>query len=135
MGLTPYQEVTPVHEAAAERAMREAGVLGLAGRAMDTLSTGEARRALVARALVHDPAARHRFALTVRELARSGRGLVLVTHHVEDVPPEVTRVVLLKEGRIFANGPKETVLTGEALSGLFGFPAELEERNGVYRLW
>ncbi len=149
VGLTPYQEVTPVHEAASERAMREAGILGLAGRAMDTLSTGEARRALVARALVHDPAvlvldepyagldpaARHRFALTVRELARSGRGLVLVTHHVEDVPPEVTRVVLLKEGRVFADGPKTDVLTGEALSELFGFPAELEERNGVYRLW
>ena len=68
-------------------------------------------------------------------LARRGRGLLLVTHHVEDVPPEVTRVVLLKEGRVFADGPKGEVLTGARLSALFGFEADLEERDGAYRLW
>jgi len=149
VGLAPHEVVTEGQVFAADRAMRAAGIAQLAGRTMDTLSTGEARRALFARALVHDPAflvldepyagldpaGRHGVGLAVRQLARSGRGLFLVTHHVEDVPPEVTRVVLLKEGRVFADGPTGEVLTEGTLSALFGFEVELEERNGAYRLW
>lgn len=149
IGLTGFQEVTPRMREEAGRLLGELGIAPLAGREMNTLSTGEARRALIARALVHDPpflvldepyagldpTARHHFAATVRELARSGRGLVLVTHHIEDIPPEVTRVVMLREGQIFADGPKESLLTPEKLSELFSIPAEVDERGGVYRLW
>jgi iron complex transport system ATP-binding protein len=129
--------------------MREVGIFHLAGRTMDTLSTGEARRALIARALVHDPAvlvldepyagldpaARYHVATAVRELAAGGRGLLLVTHHIEDIPPEVDRVVMLRSGRVFADGPKRDLLTSAKLSELFGIPAMVEERAGVYRLW
>jgi iron complex transport system ATP-binding protein len=148
VGLTSFQQVTETHLAAGDRAMGEVGILHLADRTMDTLSTGEARRALIARALVHDPAvlvldepyvgldpaARRQVMGTVRDLAGSGRGLLLVTHHVEDIPPEVDRVVMLRSGRLFADGPKADLLSSAKLSELFGIPAEVEERGGLYRL-
>ncbi|HEX7579725.1 MAG TPA: ABC transporter ATP-binding protein, partial [Thermoanaerobaculia bacterium] len=82
-----------------------------------------------------DPTARVHVTAIVRALARSGRGLLLVTHHIEDIPPEVDRVVMLRSGRIFADGPKVDLLTTAKLSELFGIPAEVEKRDGVYRLW
>ena len=82
-----------------------------------------------------DPTARHHVTGAVRQLAGGGRGLVLVTHHIEDIPPEVDRVVMLRSGRVFADGPKRELLTSEKLSELFGIPAEVEERGGIYRLW
>ena len=68
-------------------------------------------------------------------LARGGRSLVLVTHHVEDIVPEIDRVVMLRASRIVADGPKRELLTSERLGELFDIPAQLEERDGVYRLW
>ena len=149
VGITSFQEVSPAMVGAAERSLADLGIEQLAGRSMETLSTGEARRALIARALVHDPeilvldepyagldpTARHNVGETVRTLARGGRGLLLVTHHIEDIPPEVSRAVMLKAGRVFADGSKTELLTSERLSELFGIPAVVEERDGVYRLW
>jgi iron complex transport system ATP-binding protein len=117
---------------------------------MPTLSTGEARRTLIARALVHepralvfdepcdglDPSATHALLEdVVRPLAREGRSLLLVTHHVDDIVPEIDRVVLLKGGRVVADGAKATLLTSEVLGELYGFEARVEERDGWYRLW
>ena len=104
---------------------------------------------IIARALVHDPAvlvldepcagldphAAHNVRLAVRSLARGGRSLVLVTHHVEDIAPEIERVVLVQNARIVADGPKRELLTSERLGELFDIPAVLEEREGQYRLW
>ena len=116
---------------------------------MTTLSTGEARRVLFARALVHDPAvlvldepcagldphAAYHVRRALRTLAAGGRSLVLVTHHVEDIVPEIDRAVLLKDGRIVADGPKRDLMTAETLGELFDIPVEVEEREGEYRLW
>jgi len=149
VGITSFQEVTPAMVEAADRTLADLGIERLAGRSMETLSTGEARRALIARALVHDPeilvldepyagldpTARHHVGETVRALARGGRGLLLVSHHIEDIPPEVSRAVMLKAGRVFADGSKTELLTSERLSELFGIPAVVEERDGIYRLW
>jgi len=145
------QRVKPTREqvARATEALAELEVAHLAERTMATLSTGEARRVLFARALVHDPAvlvldepcagldphAAYHVRLAIRSLATGGRSLVLVTHHVEDVVPEVERVVLLRDARIVADGPKREVFTSAALSELFDIPATLEERDGAYRLW
>ena len=140
---------TPEQERRAVAALGELEVAHLAERTMNTLSTGEARRVVIARALVHDPAvlvldepcagldphAAHNVRLAVRSLARGGRSLVLVTHHVEDIAPEIERVVLVQDAHIVADGPKREVLTSERLSELFDIPAVLEEREGEYRLW
>jgi iron complex transport system ATP-binding protein len=122
------------------RALAEAGASHLADRRIETLSSGEARRVLLARALAHDPptllldepstsldlAAAHSLMQTVAGLVYSGRGLVLVTHHLEEILPEISRVVLLRQGRIVADGPREEVMTAANLSETFGVPVILE---------
>ena len=143
----PHRRPTEAQRAGALSALAELEVAHLAERIMTTLSTGEARRVLFARALVHDPrvlvldepiagldphAAFH-VREAVRVLARGGRSLVLVTHHVEDIVPEIDRVVMLRASRIVADGPKRELLTSERLGELFEIPAQLEERDGV--LW
>jgi len=143
---------TPVTAPMRERAsalMTELGIAELAPRRFGTLSTGEARRALIARALVSepatlvldepcdglDPSATWSFLRTLRALATPKRGLVLVTHHVDDIIPEIDRVIMLRGGRVIADGGKVELMTSEWLSALFGFPARVEARDGVYRLW
>jgi iron complex transport system ATP-binding protein len=112
------------------------------------LSSGEAKRVLIARALVHDPesllfdepgnaldVAAHAALLdTMTSLARAGVGVVLVTHHVSEIIPEIERVVMLKAGRVFADGPKSEVLTSERLSALFGVTAEVHRHGPRYWL-
>jgi len=71
----------------------------------------------------------------LRKLAQSGTGILLVTHHLPDLIPEIERVILLREGRIFADGPKTELLTTERLTELFGLPVELARRDGYYHLW
>lgn len=123
----------------ATEAMRSAGVLGLAERYFGTLSSGERRRFLIARALVHQPsvlvldepstaldfAASIQLTASLRELANEGRTLILVTHHPGEIPPEIGRVVLLRQGEIFADGPKRRVLTSANLTRLFGLPLDV----------
>ena len=149
LGVPTHVRVTHEHEAAAEAALAELEVSHLAERVMTTLSTGEARRVLFARALVHDPAvlvldepcagldphAAYHVRRALRTLAASGRSLVLVTHHVEDIVPEIERAVLLRDGRIVADGRKVDLMTPAVLGELFDIPVEIEEREGAYRLW
>lgn len=149
IGLYRRAEVTEAMLARAHELLSFLGIAHLAGRTMDTLSTGEARRALIGRALIHEPAllvldepthgldpgASYHFLALLRRIAAEGRTLLLVTHHVDDIVPEVERVVLLKGGAIVADGPKRGLLTSARLSELYGRPAHLEERDGWYRMW
>jgi iron complex transport system ATP-binding protein len=120
----------------------------LARRTLDTMSTGEARRVLIARALVHDPevlvldeptrgldvVARHDFMERIRAVARAGTTIVLVTHYVEEIIPEIERLVFLKAGRIVADGAKPEVLTSARLEQLFGAPISVTCNNGYYHV-
>jgi iron complex transport system ATP-binding protein len=113
------------------------------------MSSGEARRVLVGRALVHDPKAllldepsssldvfaQHELRRILRELAQSGMGLILVTHHLADIIPEVERVVLMRDGCLVGDGAKAQVLTAANLGRLFGLPVTLARRDGYYHLW
>jgi iron complex transport system ATP-binding protein len=148
IGLYRPGEVTSEMDARAGELLDHLGITALSDRTMDTLSTGEARRALIGRALVHDPAllvldepthgldpaGAYHFLHLLRRIAET-TALVIVTHHVSDIVPEVDRVVMLKSGRVYRDGPKREMLTGAALSTLYGVPAEVEERDGWYRLW
>src|SRR5580700_11158361 len=139
-GFFSSTRIFPNHQPQADhrlRAMEELdrlGVAHLANRPVAEMSSGEAKRTLIARALVHEPqtllfdepsnaldiSAQLQFRETMRELAQSGLGILLVTHHVSEIIPEIERVVLLREGRILADGPKTSILTVEHLSNLFG---------------
>jgi iron complex transport system ATP-binding protein len=68
----------------------------------------------------------------IRGLARRGRSLVLVTHHLSDIPPEIERVIVLKNGRMVADGPKASVLTGDLLSEVYETDIRLTEIDGHY---
>jgi iron complex transport system ATP-binding protein len=136
------------HRRRAEEALERLNVGHLADRAVAQMSSGEAKRTLIARALVHDPrallfdepgnmldiAGQVSLRDTLRGLARSGLGILLVTHHVSEIIPEIERVVLLQSGRVIADGPKEHVLTDERLSALFGVPVRLFREDGYFHL-
>jgi iron complex transport system ATP-binding protein len=113
------------------------------------MSSGEAKRTLIARALVHDPqallfdepsnaldiSAQVQLRETMRELALSGLGILLVTHHVAEITPEIERVVLLREGQIVADGPKDEILTPARLSELFGVRVQIGRQDGYFHLY
>jgi len=149
IGVWPHQEITSEMYDRAERAMAMLEVSHLAGRFTDEMSSGEARRMLIACALVHDPralildepsvaldlSAQHELRLILRKLAQSGIGIVMVTHHLSDLIPEIQRVLLMNRGRIIADGPTSEVLVEAKLSELFGRRLQLSERDGYYNLW
>lgn len=139
-------EADPAQRALAGSALDRAEATHLSGRLYATLSTGEARRVLLARALVHAPmallldepstgldvVARSHLLRTVRRLARGGVTLVLVTHHAEELVPEIEHVVLLRAGRVVADGPRADVLVPELLARTFGAPLRLGN-GGAHR--
>jgi iron complex transport system ATP-binding protein len=138
--------IEPAQMQRAEAVMRALGLDGLGDREYRTLSTGQQRRCLLGRALVHDPdtlildeptagldmAGSFDFLARIRALARAGRSLVLVTHHLSDIPPEIDRVILLKSGAVVADGPKAQVLTRERLGDVYGTDLCLTEIDGHY---
>src|SRR5206468_4082639 len=122
-GVHAHQSLTGEMRVQALEALDRVGATDLARRTLDAMSTGEARRVLIARALVHTPkalvldeptrdldlVARHAFMEQIRDVARQGVTILLVTHYVEEIIPEIDRVVLLAQGRIAADGPKAPV--------------------------
>ena len=148
VGIWPNHEVTSEMERKAREVMGLLEIAHLAERATNEMSSGEARRILIARALVHDPQAlvldepttsldlhaTHELREIFRKLARAGISLIMVTHHLPDIIPEIARVVLIRGGRIFCDGPKDRVFHSETLSQLFGIPVEVLERDGYYHV-
>jgi iron complex transport system ATP-binding protein len=127
------------------------GLRGLAGRAYGTLSEGERKRALIARALMTDPelllldepaagldlGGREDLVARLSTLANDpdAPASVLVTHHVEEIPPGYSHGLLLREGRVVAAGLLDDVLTDENLSATFGLPLCVQRRRGRYTAW
>ncbi len=138
-GVANYQAVTPQMKRDAIETLKELGAAGLATKPVEIMSAGEARRVLIARALVHRPramlldepttgldiAVRHQFMENLRGLAAQRRTLLLVTHHIDEIVPEIERVILMKEGAIYADGPKREVLTSSNFSAVFGIEVEV----------
>src|SRR5690348_4152317 len=145
----PHHHPDPEHLARAVASLARLGIAHLADRPVSEMSSGEAKRTLIARALVHDPqtllfdepsnaldiAAQIQLRYTMRKLAQSGIGILLVTHHVSEIIPEIERVVLLREGRILADGPKQEILTTGHLSSLFGVSLRLVQQDGQFHLY
>ena len=132
--------------AAAHDILEQLGIAELAATPLRSMSTGQQRRCLLGRALVHRPetlildeptsgldfAASFDYLARIRALAREGRNIILVTHHLNEIPPEVGRVVVLERGRIAADGPKSSVLQPELLSRVYGTRISVAEIDGYF---
>ena len=147
IGTYGHQDFTYAQIAQAHVVMGDLGIGVLTDRRFAEMSTGEQRRCLLGRALVHDPAvlvldeptsgldltATFHYLDLVRAHMKKGKTLLLVTHHIHEIPPEVERVVLLKQGKIIHDGGKRSVLTETNLSQLFDCSVSLAQANGWYQ--
>ncbi|PPT67080.1 ABC transporter ATP-binding protein [Xanthomonas arboricola] len=143
----PHREISDDMRARAREALALARALPLLDRQFAELSAGETRRVLIARALVNRPqallldepstgldlVARQHLLDTMRHLARQGITLILVTHHIEEIVPEIARVILLRAGTVVADGARDALLTDASLSDVFGGPVRVQ-RDGE-RYW
>jgi iron complex transport system ATP-binding protein len=145
-----WGEVEPSDEARAARILRRIECTHLAGRPWRVLSQGERQRVLIGRALMPDPellildepcagldpAAREHFLRFLDRMARrrGSPSLVLVTHHIEEIVPMITHVLVLARGAVLATGEKKDVITSRVLSRAFGAKAKVRERAGRYEL-
>jgi iron complex transport system ATP-binding protein len=145
----PELHVTGAMRGRADEVLAHLEASHLAEKPVGEMSAGEMRRILIGRALVHDPevllidepsnaldlAAQSELRQTLRQLARRGIGIVLITHHLADILPEIDRVVMLRQGRIFADGAKRELLTAPRLTELFGVPVSIVQQDGFYHVW
>src|SRR5215467_6064722 len=145
----PHHQPDAEHLRRTEEVLERLGIAHLADRCVMHMSSGEAKRTLIARALVHNPqtllfdepsnaldiGAQLQLRETMRELAQSGLGILLVTHYVSEIIPEIERVVLLQEGRILADGSKSAILTEANLSRLFKADVRLGRHDGYFHIY
>jgi iron complex transport system ATP-binding protein len=159
--LWPNLTVTAEMRARAEEVLELVGAVGTAEKLVGEMSAGEQRRVMIGRALVGsgagsgradsgasnqmllldepsnalDIAAQQGLRGMLRRLAQQGTGILLITHQIADILPEIGRVILMKAGRIVADGAKEKLLTAAVLSELFGVEVRVMERDGFYHAW
>ncbi len=147
IGTYGHQDFSYAHIARARTVMEDLGIGAMTDRRYGAMSTGEQRRCLLARALVHGPSvlvldeptsgldltATFHYLDLVRGYMRKGKTVLLVTHHIHEIPPEIRRVVLLKKGKILEDGEKGSVLSERNLSQLFDCQVTLVHANGWYQ--
>jgi len=153
--LWPNLVVTDEMRERAREVLEQVDAVNLAEKNVGEMSAGQQRRIMIGRALVAnsgddgsdrmllldepsnalDLSAQRELRTTMRHLAQQGTGIILITHHIEDILPEIDRVVMMKEGRIFADGSKRDLLTASQLSSLFNTTVTLNERDGFFHAW
>lgn len=148
IGVFDHLEITNEQKEAAHAAMERLEIGFLREKRVDQMSTGELRKCIVARSLVHpikailldeptvglDIKAQLDFIEMMRTLARSGTTVILVTHHIEEVFEEIQKAVLIKEGRLYASGEKNEVLNSTNLSAVFNTPLDIRNEQGRYSI-
>ncbi len=147
--LWPNLHVTAEMRTRAHAALERMQATYLEGKLVGQMSAGEQRRIMIARALVHEPdmllldepsnaldlAAQRELREALRLVAQQGSGIVMVTHHLADILPEMTRVIMMRSGRIFADGAKDELITEEKIRELFGVEVTLTRRDGYWHSW
>jgi iron complex transport system ATP-binding protein len=147
--LWPNLVVTSRMRERAEQILELVDAADFADKPVGQMSAGQQRRIMIGRALVGsagmllldepsnalDLAAQAELRALLRKLAREGTGIMLITHHIADIPPEIDRILMMQDGRIVADGPKEELLTAERLSELFKTQVQLSERDGFFHAW
>ncbi|HEV2645113.1 MAG TPA: ATP-binding cassette domain-containing protein [Acidobacteriaceae bacterium] len=160
--LWPNLTVTPEMRTRAEYILELVGATEFADNLVGEMSAGQQRRVMIGRALIGsgdetrstertttpaqmllldepsnalDLAAQQDLRAMLRKLAQQGTGILLITHHIADILPEINRVILMRAGRILADGPKQTLLTASVLSELFGASVQVTEGDGFFHAW
>lgn len=147
--LWPNLHVTPEMRDRAHEALARMGATHLAEKLVGQMSAGEQRRVMIARALVHRPgmllldepsnaldiAAQRELRESLRCVVQQGTGVIMVTHHLADILPEMDRVIMMREGRIFADGSKADLISVPKLKELFGVEVTLTQRDGYWHHW
>jgi iron complex transport system ATP-binding protein len=132
-----------------DEVLRRIDAVNLRDKPVGEMSAGQQRRIMIGRALVAssqmllldepsnalDLAAQQDLRELLRNLAHEGTGILLITHHIADIIPEIDRVIMMKDGRIHADGPKSELLTAPTLSALFGAEVHVSHRDGFYNAW
>ncbi len=148
VGLFFCHTVTEEMKAKANEVIEFLGIQRLTDKPMTEMSSGEARLVLIAQALVHDPKAlildepsnsldfkaTRQFRDVVRKIAQSGKSIILVTHNLQDIIPEIQRVILIKNGSILQDGQKEDILNSHNLYELFETPLQVHCDGGYYSI-
>jgi len=149
ISLWQHHDIQPEYIKKATEIMSQLKISDLRDRLFGKLSTGQQRRLLLARALVHSPdtlildeptsgmdlKACFQYLRTLNELLKNGNALILVTHHIHEISPEINRVILIKNGKNIFDGPKREALTNDRLSDLFDTNLHIVEKNGLYQVY
>ena len=147
--LWPNLTVTQAMQARADEVLAQVDAVDLAKKPVGEMSAGQQRRIMIGRALVAssqmllldepsnalDLAAQADLRNLLRKLAQQGTGILLITHHIADILPEIDRILMMKEGRIIADGPKADLLTEPNLSNLFKTEVHLTHKDGFHHAW
>ena len=152
--LWPNLTVTAAMRERAEEIVAQVGAEALREKLVGEMSAGEQRRVMIGRALAGasahgevqmllldepsnalDLGAQHDLREMLRGLAARGVTIVMITHHIADILPEMERIVMMRGGRIVADGAKSELLTEKWLSGLFGREIAMTERGGYWNAW
>src|ERR1700729_798602 len=145
----PNLTVTSAMQTRADEVLEQIDAVNLADKLVGQMSAGQQRRIMIGRALVASSqmlllaepsnalylAAQADLRKLLQRLARQGTGILLISHHIADIIPEIDRLLLMSEGRIVGDGPKSSLLTPETLSGLFETEVRMTEREGFYHAW
>ncbi len=148
VGIYDHQEFSASSVELANQIMQDLGIGELGDKPYSRMSTGEQRRFLLARALVNDPStlvldeptsgldinATFHYLRVIRQLIARGKQIVLVTHHIHEIPPEVDFIVLLKDGQMVSVGEKTKLFTDEGLSALYSTPVKVLSAKGYYQV-
>jgi len=147
--LWPNLVVTDEMRTRAEEILGVVDAVGIADKLVGEMSAGQQRRIMIGRALVGsagmllldepsnalDLAAQAELRGLMRKLAQQGTGIMLITHHIADIVPEIERILMMRDGRIVADGSRAELLTAARLGELFGTEVELVERDGFFHAW
>lgn len=149
IGVHDHLQLTEHQQQRVDEVIEQLGLAFLNDTMFQRLSTGQQRRLLLARALIHNPStvifdeptnsldlqASFELIATMRELVQAGTNLLIATHHVQEVVPEIDRIIFMKAGKIMADGDKTTLLTAENLSELYGVKLKLMVQDGFYHAY
>ena len=147
--LWPNLHVTESMRHRAEQILEQLDAAGLRGRKVGAMSAGQQRRIMIGRAMAGttgevqvllldeafnalDLAAQYDLRHTLRHLASMGTAILMVTHQVSDILPEISRVLMMRGGRLVGDGAKVEMLTSERMSTLFARAVCLEQQDGIY---